>query len=361
MTPLLLLALAPGCMDYGVTTEAAPTPNTLEGTPILALSPTALDFGGDPEARSVRVDNAGDGLLLLYRMGLDSEGAFELTALGAQELEPGAWTTFTVTSLGGADATGAVELETNDPAQLLAVVPLQATHLDPALSVTPPVWDFGTVDVGDQASATVWIENTGTDTLTLEELAWSASSTELTLDAQLDLHGPLPWQVPPGAVLEASLVYAPTDTAPDDGTLTVSSDAPRDPIATVVASGSGHQPTCADTGTCTWTLYADEAMTSGPCVDDLIEVFLDGALLFTSPNDTAGCESPITFTASPGQLLSLDAVDYWGNCRGLEPVWIQEHESGQLTLLDPGRQDGCNGYPSGWTVFYGFDALIPTP
>ncbi len=362
MIQLFLAVALPGCMDYAVTSEGEPLTEGPDGTPVLRVEPSEVYFSDVPESRSISVGNLGDGNLLLYRVGLtEDDSPFELTSLGDQELAPGEQTTLTVTSPGGLDATGAVFLETNDPQALLAEVSLFAEDLEPVLEVQPSRWDFGTLELGHSATAIVTLSNVGSDALTVESLDLWASSSELSFDPQSAVHGPLPWLVPPGATLEVSLTYVPVDEVADEGTLTVTSDDPVSGVATVVIEGDGDEVTCADAGDCTYTLTSDEAGTTGPCVDDILEIRLDGVLIFTSPDDTAGCESVVTFTGRPGQLLSFDAFDYWGNCRGLDTVWIHEPESGLSEKLTDGRLDGCNGYPGGLTWFFGAEALVPRP
>jgi hypothetical protein len=109
--------------------------------------------------------------------------------------------------------------------------------------------------------------------------------------------------------------------------------------------------------TCTYTLLGPD-LVNGPCPDDDMSVWLDGALLFRDANGSAGCVAPITFNGTPGQSLYAEAYDTFGICRSMTDVFIRNDATGATQLLMAGADYGC-GFPASSAAFWWATAPIP--
>jgi hypothetical protein len=124
----------------------------------------------------------------------------------------------------------------------------------PDILVGPPTWDFGTLDPGASAEVEISISNTGDATLVVDEVTYSTTGGELSMDRLLGSNGGLPWRIDPGASLPVKVSYAPTDDSTDAGTVQVSSNDPDEPNAEASQSGNGRLFEDFFTG---WYVYDD--------------------------------------------------------------------------------------------------------
>ena len=81
------------------------------------------------------------------------------------------------------------------------------------------------------------------------------------------------------------------------------------------------------------------------CVDDQINVYVNGNAVFTDYGQ-AGCKGTIPLQAEDGDLIALEAIDAYGSCRALTPVYIHRSDCDAYDLITKGRDDGCNNYPA---------------
>ena len=79
------------------------------------------------------------------------------------------------------------------------------------------------------------------------------------------------------------------------------------------------------------------------CVDDDIEFYLDGEFLTEDPSpNRARCDfGPYDFQAEKGSILSFQAVDSYGECRGLSKIEVCRNDSCQV--LTDGLDSICDG------------------
>ena len=363
---MLLFALA--CIDYSYQAETPHAEAPLDAPAeelygAIEVNPGLLDFGGLAVGATVdevvTVANVGEGTLWLGDTYLDAPGAFSATTLGADTLAPGE-TTELVVSFAPEQASvrgNALFLESDDPERPVVEVPLLGSGLVPEVFVDPLSHDFGELRLGEVESLDIQIVNLGAADLVIEEATYETTSSELVAD----LTG-LPSSLAPAEAAHVTVYYAPTDALPDEGALVLTTNDPDLPSVSSTQTGTavGCEVGTDGTPVCTYTLYNSEDRSSGLCVDDIVMVYLDGTLIFESPDDKAGCESPVTFTASPGQELTFEGYDYWGNCRGIEEIWLHNEEVDVMSKLSNGRQDGCNGYASGMTLFFWAREPIPS-
>ncbi|HJN72631.1 MAG TPA: choice-of-anchor D domain-containing protein [Myxococcota bacterium] len=166
----------------------------------------------------------------------------------------------------------------------------------------------------------------------------------------------------PGESTELVVTFEPTQEEVRGNAVFIESDDPDAPLVEVPLVGSGLVPEILVTPlsfdfgevalgqTQSLDIQIVNLGSADLFLDDIVVVYLDGVEFF---------ESPVTFTASPGQELTFEGYDYWGNCRGIEETWLHNEELDVMTKLSSGRLDGCNGYASGMTLFFWARENIP--
>ncbi|MCP4805793.1 MAG: choice-of-anchor D domain-containing protein, partial [Proteobacteria bacterium] len=161
------------------------------GQPAIEVSPTVVDFGlhevGLPRASEVfTISSVGELELTVSSVELTlHDGAFDLLAVDELTLEPGDSTDVVVTfePPGGGSFAGLIEVHADDPDQPVTDVVLVGDAPGPDIDVSPWSHDFGTLDYGDSDSVALTISNIGDADLVVDELSYSATSDELTLDS----------------------------------------------------------------------------------------------------------------------------------------------------------------------------------
>ncbi|MFT4623808.1 MAG: hypothetical protein ACI8PZ_002464 [Myxococcota bacterium] len=196
----------------------------------LVVTPAWLDFGtlaaGESTVASFSVANGGDGELTLDALELDAPASFALlTPVDLPLVLSDAPVAIEVSYLStGAAEHGQVVLISSDPITPELAVGLVAGSPSalPMLTVPPSV-DFGTVEVGDSATASVRLSNTGGGPLTVSELTLDGAVWTLTAAPAL------PLDLVPGEAIDLDIGFTPTEDGPAVGALDIGTDDPRGP------------------------------------------------------------------------------------------------------------------------------------
>ncbi|MGC6509074.1 MAG: choice-of-anchor D domain-containing protein [Myxococcota bacterium] len=130
-----------------------------------------------------------------------------------------------------------LQLLTNDPQRPLVSINLIGEGVHPLIEVDPLDIDFGTVSMGEQRSASVFVQAGGSGILGISDLYTSSSEFMVSLPPGFDL----PVALSPGLGLELEVFFTASDDAPVTGSLTIESN---DPTASEVhvslgANGGG--------------------------------------------------------------------------------------------------------------------------
>jgi hypothetical protein len=126
-------------------------------------------------------------------------------------------------------------ISSNDAAHPSISVALTGTGvvLSPAIDLAPLVLGFGTVNTGDTQDQPLVLTNTGKGALTIR----SISST----DPQFTVSAPdVPFTLPPSAQQMLTIHFTPAASGTQTATLSISSDDPNHPVASVVLTGIGN-------------------------------------------------------------------------------------------------------------------------
>jgi hypothetical protein len=120
--------------------------------------------------------------------------------------------------------------------QILEIVGL------PDLELTSDAHDFGGVRLDESRSLWTAVVNAGRSNLTVHEIALVSGSNpgfHLVLPEVLPVVLPPVDEDPEAGSLELEITYAPTDLGPATGALSIESDDPEEPAASVSLSGAG--------------------------------------------------------------------------------------------------------------------------
>jgi len=142
--------------------------------------------------------------------------------------------TFDASGLLGGRYDADVVILSNDPDQPEVRIParLQVTGA-PDLALSAPSLDFGSVYVLGSADRMIQVSNTGTDLLQVAGV--SADDTDYSVSAAS-------FSLAPGESRTLTVRFAPTTAEPHPATLTLASNDPDTPVATVALSGLGLVP-----------------------------------------------------------------------------------------------------------------------
>ncbi len=208
--------------------------------PDLLLTMETLDFGDVvrdyPLALDLPVTNSGPVTLHVSGVEITGEDAADFTVLSFPEEVPAGETLGVEISFkppSYLDYSAVVTVQSDDPegAEIAALIGSGVKAPTPDISFNPDVVDFGVVAVGAFVYQTLEIQNLGDDTLLIGSLS---------IDGNPAFTADLP---PSGVVAGGShsigVYYQPSQENGDSAVLTVSSDDPDEPEASVIILGNG--------------------------------------------------------------------------------------------------------------------------
>ncbi|HEY6572927.1 MAG TPA: S8 family serine peptidase, partial [Candidatus Eisenbacteria bacterium] len=149
-----------------------------------------------------------------------------ILAGGSQDLQ----VRFNALGLNGGTFSGSIRVLSNDPDESTLALPASLHVIGaPDLAVSPASIDFGTIFAGASPTRTVTVSNPGTDNLVVS----SVTSDDGTVVAS-----PASFTLPPLAAQAVTLTWHPLAPMTLAATLTISSNDPDAPTATVAMAGS---------------------------------------------------------------------------------------------------------------------------
>lgn len=204
--------------------------------PGLAASSTALNFGsvtvGSSSALSLTLTSNGTAPVTIMNLALNAPFSIAPTTLPVQ-LQPGQQlalqVTFSPQAAGGDTAELTVNSDASSGPLLVSLGGTGVAASVPVLQVNSTSLAFGQVVVGQSASRTLVISNTGQAPLTIDTLLATGGAFQLSAPT-------LPVTVQAGQQLSLNVVFAPTAPGNSAGSIAISSNGGN---ATVSLSGSG--------------------------------------------------------------------------------------------------------------------------
>jgi hypothetical protein len=209
---------------------------------VLTVIPTSINFGnvnvGANSSQTVTLSNTGSASLSISQAVAGGTG-FSMSGLATPiTLAAGQNTSLTAKFMPttSGNASGNITI-TSNASNSSVVIPLSGTanQAQAAISITPSPVNFGSVNVGNNATQNMTITNSGTAALSITQL--TASGTGYSV-----LGFSLPISVAAGQTSTFTTKFAPTTAGAANGSISITSNAPGSPL-TVSMSGTGVQAT----------------------------------------------------------------------------------------------------------------------
>ncbi len=290
-----------------------------------------LGMVGTLDNESIGIQNATrlDGLSVAFRAAyLHKQMAIEfttpdwLTVTPANAtIPPGGNVVFDVkldsTGRIGGVLDGAIVLTNNLPETRR--IPTSLTVLGvPIAGIVPPSLDFGTRFAGYPHLTTIWVVNTGIETLNVLDVTTNDASLTVSEPATGDVFAHAAFSLPPGGLRLFNLRWLPTSPGalPADAAVQVVSDDPVNPTKTMPVSGTAILPPIA-----AWTppSFFDSVL-SGDAVHHLLHLENQGAGDLTY---TANINPPVGWLGVTPQAGTIPAG-------GFHDLGVDVHSSGLI-------------------------------
>src|SRR5271168_178799 len=192
----------------------------------LTVSPTSITFGsvavGSTATQAVKLTNTGNGSASISKMAFSGTGVSVSGLTTPMTLAAGQATRFTVTykpsSPGTLGGTVSITSNASDPS---VGIDLSATATSTAvadLTVSPTSITFGSVAVGNTATQTVKLTNTGNGSASISKMAFSGTGVSVSgLTAPMTLNA--------GQTANFTVTYKPVSAGTLGGTVSITSNA----------------------------------------------------------------------------------------------------------------------------------------
>jgi Abnormal spindle-like microcephaly-assoc'd, ASPM-SPD-2-Hydin/Protein of unknown function (DUF1573) len=220
---------SPLTISLSGTGSATPTGN-------LQSNQSSLSFGnvntGTSSVKQVILTNSGTAAVNISSIAATGTGVSASGITVPATLSPSATATLSVTFAPAAagNVTGSIKV-TSDATGSPLTISVTGTGAQPAISISPASFNFGSVVGGQNSSKTFTVTNTGSATLTISQLSISATGYSVNGLS-------VPSTVAPGSSVTFSAVFAPAAAGNLTGTINIVSNAPTSPTA-VALSGTG--------------------------------------------------------------------------------------------------------------------------
>ena len=200
--------------------------------PLIEVTPTEIDFGfqntyAPTAAQIFTIRNIGTAPLSVYDLFLEGDiETFALTTVSNLQIQPSESQDFVVNmftqNTGLFD--GIVSIVSNDPFEDVVEVTLAGEVGWSQIQVTPSEYGFTGIDIGQSDQVTVQITNVGNTDVTIQEIDFLHSSSELQLLDAASLQTSLPFVLSPNQSKDLFVEYTPIDNNDDNSSITVYSE-----------------------------------------------------------------------------------------------------------------------------------------
>ncbi|MBI5684478.1 MAG: choice-of-anchor D domain-containing protein [Verrucomicrobia bacterium] len=278
--------------------------------PNMSVSPVTLAFAtvnvGTNRAMTATIANTGTASANVNSMTLT--GSLDYSLVGAPAtpfaVAAGATRVLTVryTPTGTGADSGSLAITTSDTAHPSLSVALSGTGAANAVAASPSTLSFGAVLVGQSSTLMVTIANSGNASGTVSSIAKSGSA-----DFTLGTGAPAtPFTVAAGSSVTVPVVYRPAAAGADSGTLTITSNNPTTPVATIALSGSGNAPAAASLSA-TPTSLAFGSMAVGTPASLSVTLRNTGSASATVSSLALGGSADFAMASAPATPLTVAA------------------------------------------------------
>ena len=209
--------------------------------PVIAVTPASLDFGnvsvGQTKDLTLTVRNNGTAILTVAQLG-SSNPRFSSAQSTPFTVIPGSSQNIVIrfSPAAAGTQTGVITLVSNDPASSNRAISVTgigtATTTAPSIEVNASVIDFGTVNTGQTRDLPILVRNAGSAALIISTISGS--------NPRFAPFGiTLPLTLAAGASQALTIRFSPIAAGQQTATMTITSNDPARPAATVNVTGNG--------------------------------------------------------------------------------------------------------------------------
>ncbi len=241
MTILLLFPLI-SCSDYKLSAIT-------EYSPDIHVEPREISFGSlnaghETSSDTITIRNLGNEELTIDDIFITSSGIpYSLISPETTlSIEPGGTIEAEVTYAPFTFSTDltSVFIKSDDPDEPIIEVSISGFGDAPVISITPEHHDFGDVLVGCEDFIDIEISNIGNANLEISDIDYFASvPVDFEIEDYESIHGPLPWTIAPGGMVNIISHYIPLDILDDGAYMEVTSNDPNNGLVSVSHDGLG--------------------------------------------------------------------------------------------------------------------------
>ena len=218
----------------------SPATVSLSGTGVAATvtmsaSPASISFGsinaGSSNSQSVTLTNVGNSSVTISQISMNAKDVTTSGIATPVTLGVGQKAAMTLTFKPTSSETVSGNVTVVNSQGSSTVIPISASGVQPAISVTPSSVSFGSISVGSSNTQTMKVTNSGTGVLTISQISVAGSgfsSSGATLPISLNA----------GQSSNFNLQFAPTSAGVVNGSASLVSNAPGSP-AVISLSGTG--------------------------------------------------------------------------------------------------------------------------
>ncbi|PID95608.1 MAG: hypothetical protein CSA94_00740, partial [Bacteroidetes bacterium] len=217
-----------------------------ESAPVIAVTPENYDFGtvevGQTTTNTFTVMNTGNATLTISGITLSGNAAFTTNGMPTAVAPNGNYTfdvVFMPTAAGMVSATVTIANNSATPTVMVTVSGTGESSVTPTseITVTPENYDFGSIEVGQTATNTFTVMNTGNATLTISGITLSGNAAFTT--------NGMPTAVAPNENYTFDVVFMPTAAGMVSATVTIANNSAT-PTVMVTVSGTGEEASGCD-------------------------------------------------------------------------------------------------------------------
>jgi hypothetical protein len=228
--------------SIGLASNAPNSPATvsLSGTGVAATvsmsaSPASVSFGsinaGSSNSQSVTLTNVGNSSVTISQISMNAKDVTTTGIATPVTLGVGQKAAMTLTFKPTSSETVSGNVTVVNSQGSSTVIPISASGVQPAISVTPSSVSFGSISVGSSNTQTMKVTNSGTGVLTISQISVAGSgfsSSGATLPISLNA----------GQSSNFNLQFAPSSAGAASGSASLVSNAPGSP-AVISLTGTG--------------------------------------------------------------------------------------------------------------------------
>ncbi len=205
-----------------------------------SIAPASLNFGnvaaGQKSSQTITVTNTGTTATTIQQLTF-SKSQFGISgATFPMSLGAGQSTSFSVWFTGAASGNVSGTLTVQGSSGTTPIVANLSgnitTSTQPQISVTPASLDFGSVSVQSKGTATFAVANSGASDLTVSMITVSGAEFAISGIAT-------PKTISSGQSVPVTVTFTPTAAGSEPGSITLTSNDPNNPTATVALTGTG--------------------------------------------------------------------------------------------------------------------------